>query len=297
MRTLLSLLLILLLCTACAQTPAIPEESSRTPEAGTAEEAEAVSEAEDHVLLTLEAPLAGGQTLTLEAVGRVLDEYSCGVREVRVYDSDALLQTVSVREVIEEVWSFGDGVLAEDFYDYTECWTVEKTMEALDLNFDGNTDFGLFGWPANNTIPYYYWTWDADAEQYRYAFTLQGVEVRPESQEISSEYKDGVDGIYYRRDYYRPDETGALCLVRQEREVTGIPNLDYDRGCALETWVPREGALIRPEEQDEADLVLIRREIPVYEGHDDNTASRFTEIWELTDGELQMTSREEFFYE
>lgn len=295
MRKVLSLLLVLLLCTACAQTPAA--ESLREPKGGTAEEPEPVPETTDHVLLTLEAPLADGRTLTLEAVGRVLDEYSCGVREVRVYDSDTLLQTVSVREVIEEVWSFGDGVLVEDFYDYTKCWKPEGSMEALDLNFDRNTDFGLFGWPANNTIPYYYWIWDTDAEQYRYAFTLQGVEVHPEAGEISSEYKDGVDGIYYRRDYYRPDETGALCLVRQEREVTGIPNLDYDRGCALETWVPREGALIRPEEQDEADLVLIRREIPVYEVHDDNTASHFTEIWELTDGELQMTSREEFFYE
>lgn len=295
MRKVLSLLLVLLLCTACAQTPAA--ESLREPKGGTAEEPKLVPETTDHVLLTLEAPLADGRTLTLEAVGRVLDEYSCGVREVRVYDSDALLQTVSVREVIEEVWSFGDGVLVEDFYDYTKCWKPEGSMEALDLNFDGNTDFGLFGWPANNTIPYYYWIWDTDAEQYRYAFTLQGVEVHPETKEVSSEYKDGVDGIYYRRDYYRPDETGALCLVRQEREVTGIPNLDYDRGCALETWVPREGALIRPEEQDEADLVLIRREIPVYEVHDDNTASHFTEIWELTDGELQMTSREEFFYE
>lgn len=297
MRKILSLLLVLLLCTACAQTPTIPEESSREPEGDTAEETKPVPETADHVLLTLEAPLADGRTLTLEAVGRVLDEYSCGVREVRIYDGDDLLQTVSVREAIEKVWSFGDGVLAEDFYDYTECWTAEKTMEALDLNFDGNTDFGLFGWPANNTIPYYYWTWDSDTARYRYAFTLQGVEVHPETGEVSSEYKDGTGGVYYRRDYYQPDETGALCLVRQEREVYDVPNLDVNRGCALETWVPREGALIRPEEQDAADLVLIRREIPVYEVHDDNTASHFTEIWELADGELQMTSREEFFDE
>ncbi len=46
-------------------------------------------------------------------------------------------------------------------------------MEAVDLNFGGNMDFGLFGWTPHNTIPYYYWTWDADAEKYKYARTLQ----------------------------------------------------------------------------------------------------------------------------
>ena len=42
-------------------------------------------------------------------------------------------------------------LLVEDFYDYTTYWSPEETMEVLDLNFDGNTDFGLFGWSPNNT--------------------------------------------------------------------------------------------------------------------------------------------------
>lgn len=49
--------------------------------------------------------------------------------------------------------------------------------------------------------------------------------------------------------------------------------------------------------QDEDILVLVRREIPVYEVHEDNTVSHFTEIWELSDGHLQMTSRDEYIYE
>ena len=170
-------------------------------------------------------------------------------------------------------------------------------MEVLDLNFDGNTDFGLFGHAPNNTIPYYYWQWDGG--QYQYAYILQGAEVHPETGEVSSTYKGGWGGASYQRDCYRPDGNGTLYLVRQERECFDFPNLDYDRGGALETWVPREGVVIRPSsaEQDEDKLVLIRREIPVYEVHADNTVSHFTEIWELRDGHLQMTSRDEYVYD
>ena len=57
--------------------------------------------------------------------------------------------------------------------------------------------------------------------------------------------------------------------------------------------------MIRPQSmgQDEDILILVRREIPVYEVHEDNTVSHFTEIWELRDGHLQMTSRDEYVYE
>ena len=245
--------------------------------------------------MTLEASLADGRTLMLEAFGKQINEYSWGVREVRVYDGQDLLQTVFARESIELEWNYGDGGLVESFYDYTECWSPEETMEVLDLNFDGNTDFGLLGWSPNNTIPYYYWQWDG--EQYQFACTLQGTKVHPETREVSSGYKVDWDGILYQWDYYQPDDEGNLYLVRQERECYDFPNLD--RGWALETWVPQEDVVIRPRpaEQDEDKLVLIRREIPVYEVHPDNTVSHFTEIWELRDGHLQMTSRDEYVYD
>lgn len=252
------------------------------------EQVSAPPETEDHILLTLEAPLADGRVLTLEAVGKVLDEYSCGVREVQVYDGSTLLQTVSVRDAAEPERI--DGMSTRT---YTSCWSPEDSMEVLDLNFDGNADFGLFAWTPNNTIPYYYWQWDG--EQYQFSCTLQGVEVHPEAGEISSAYRVSMDGVYYQRDYYRPDGDGNLYLARRELEYDVFPNLDYDRGCAVETWVPQEGVTIRPgpAEQDADTLVLIRREIPVREIGADHTFSRFTEIWELKDGQLQMTSREE----
>lgn len=296
-KTAILLFLAMLFCTACSQTSAILDEPPLESMPDTTEQAPDVPETEDHILLTLEAPLADGRTLTLEAFGKRSDEDYWGVREVRVYDGEDLLQTVSAREAIELEWEFGDGVLAEDFYDYTTCWSPEKTTEVLDLNFDGNTDFGLFGWVPNNTIPYYYWQWDG--ERYQFTCTLPGAEVHPETGEVSSEYKVGWGGVQYQRDFYRPDEEGNLYLVRQERECSDFPNLDYDRGCAMETWGPREGAVIRPRpaEQNEDQLVLIRREIPVYEVHTDNTVSHFTEIWELRDGCLQMTSRDEYIYD
>ncbi len=270
-----------------AETPAEPSPAENVLPAGAVE-------SEDHILLTLEAPLADGRTLTLEAVGRVLDEYTCGVREVRVYDGDALLQAVPACDAVEAEW----GSAADAAGEYTSCWSPEKTMEALDLNFDGNTDFGLFGWMPNNTIPYYYWTWDAEAGAYKYACTLQGAEVRPETGEVVSEYKSGEAGSQYIHDYYRPDETGALYLVRHEVSIFSSDAPNHDAGRSIqETWLPREDAVIRPVIWYDGDLILVCRKVPVFEINSDNTRSHFTEIWELKDGELQMIGREEFFYE
>lgn len=309
MRYFWSLLWILLLCAGCGQPSPEPEppaeELGETPAQDAAPE-ETADFGEDSVLLARDAPVADGRSLRLEAVGRVLDDYDCGVREVRVYDGETLLQTVSVREAAEEAWASGDGVLAEDFYDYTQCWKPEQTLEVLDLNFDGSADFGLFGWPANNTIPYYYWIWNPDTEQYQYAFVLQEAEAHPETRELTSEYKSGSAGSQWIKEVYRPGEDGKLYLDRVERNTCDFApappcQLDFNRGWAEETWVPPEGREpISPRDDAwsiETDLILIRRKVPVYEVNGDNTVSHFTELWERRDGELQMTGREEFFYE
>ena len=304
-RFILTALLLALLCAGCGAGQNPPAEESLPPETETVEpedpvELESPEEPPflegESVLLTLDAPLSDGRTLTLKAVGKELENNHVGVREVRVYDGETLLQTVLVRGPIEAEW--GEG-MADDFYDYTECWSVEDTMDALDLNFDGDTDFGLFGGIANNTIPYYYWTWDSEAGQYRYIGVLQGAEVLPETKEVRSDYKGGYNGAYYQTDYYQPDKDGNLYLVRQERTVYGfVPNEDVDAGGTIETWVPREGLVIRPrpEEYQESDWVLVRRTIPLYEVNENNEASYFLEIWEPVDGELQLISREPYTY-
>lgn len=307
MRRALILLLVLLALSACAAPAEVTEESPaappvrETPADPAPEEAppEKASSPDDCSLI-LEAPLADGRTLTLKAEGKRVDEYSFGVREVRVYDGEELIQTVLSREAIETEW--GEG-MTEEFYDYTQCWSVDETMEALDLNFDGNTDFGLFGWPCNNTIPYYYWIWDSESEQYRFACILQGATAHPEAGETTAEYKSGTAGSQWITEYYKPDENGDLYLDRWERLTRDFqPDsgyLDVDREGAREIWIPKEGNFLRPrpnQEWTEEDLVLTRREVPITEIHGE-TASHYTEIWERKDGELQMTSREEYFYE
>lgn len=299
MRRVLILLLVLLMLSACtAPAEVVREESSTPPLQETPAEASPeelpVEEvpSEDHVFLTLEVPLADGRTLTLEAAGKRVNEHSFGVREVRVYDGEELIQTVQAREGIEHFWGDSDGGVVSE---YTSCWSREESMEVLDLNFDGNTDFGLFGWPANNTIPYYYWMWDPEAGRYQYAFVLQGVSADSDRRELESTFR--LSAVEYETDYYAPDETGALYLARTEVSNWEVSGLD-DRP-ASETWVPAPDQRLRPGAPDWSyhDLTLVRRELPVREFHDGGTISNYTEIWELMDGELQMTSREEFFYE
>lgn len=323
MRQLLFALALLLLSGCAAPAAGTPEPPPEAPaeEELSVEEIPAETEipveevlSEDHVLLTLDAPLADGRVLRLEAVGKPVDESTVGVREVRVYDGDALLQTVSVFEAVEWEW----GSAADDLAgEYTSCWTPEETMEVLDLNFDGNTDFGLFGWTANNTIPYYYWLWNAGTGRYEYAFLLQGAEAHPETKEVTSEYKSGSAGSQWITKFYRPDEEGGLFLHRLERITLEYQpasgSLDTDRGGAVEIWVPPEGDgpfRLGPGGGMEAvdsrangmgnledSMNLVRREVPVCEVKEDGTVSRFTEIWEFWDGEGQLVERKEYAYE
>ncbi len=243
------------------------------------------AQAEDHVFQTWEAPLADGRILRLEAVGKQVNEYMFGVREVRVYDGDTLIQTVLSSE----------GYWHED---YTECWSEESAVEILDLNFDGSTDFGLFGWVTNNYIPFYYWIWDEGEGCYRYAGTLQGVELDPEAKEAACSTRDGW-GVYFT-DYYRPNADGELLFVRREksdyREMDLTDSGGYEGDGITDTWIPEEGVeiLSTDEEIPEEALVLISRRVLIKEVHDDDV-SYFEEIWELKDGELQMINREEIF--
>lgn len=309
MRRVISLLLAFLLLASCAAPagedafPVAPAEAETLPEEETPVE---TGETEDHVLLTLDAPLADGRTLTLEAFGRVLDEYTTGVREVRVYDGDALLQTVQAWEGNMAFWGDGDLLPGESVTEYTQCWNAEDSMAAADLNFDGNTDLGLFAFVPNNTIPFYCWLWDPKTEQYQYAFTLQGVAAHPEEGEISAEYKSGSAGSQWIVEYYKPDGNGELYLDRVERDTCDFEpeppsQLDFDRGWAHETWVQPEGEEpIRPGNGRwilEQDFVLTCRKIPVFEVNANNMVSHFTETWELKGSVFQMTSREEYIYD
>jgi len=311
MRRVLILLLVLLMLPACAAPAEVEEKEPSAPPLQEAPEKPAPVEvspeeevpveevpSEDHVLLTLDAPLADGRTLRLEAVGKRVDEYSVGVREVRVYDGEDLIQTVLAREANMAFWGDSDLLPGESVSEYTQCWNEEDSMTAADMNFDGNTDLGLFAFSPNNTIPFYFWTWDPEAEQYRYAFTLQGAEAHPETKELTAEYKDGPAGSRYVTEVYKPDETGELLLDRVEVE-TWESTGDSGRP-GFEIWAPYEEAgPIRPGGPGlnlEEDFHYFHVEYPVAEVREDGTVFRYTEIldWNQEYGELVLTSREEY---
>ena len=82
-----------------------------------------------------------------------------------------------------------------------------------DVNFDGYPDLEVWGWTPNNTIPYYYWCWNPDSEQYEYAFCLQLTEIDVEKKQLISWYK--VQNGVYHTEYYQVTADNKLELVDQ----------------------------------------------------------------------------------
>ena len=48
--------------------------------------------------------------------------------------------------------------------------------------------------------------------------SLQGVEVHPETEELTAEYKDGPAGALWVTEHYKFDENGGLVLTSREEE-------------------------------------------------------------------------------
>ncbi len=197
-------------------------------------------ETEDHVVAscTIEE---GSRTFDLIAIGKRAENVDhWGVREIRVYeqgDSEPL-QVIDVTEAGED---FVDGVYAG----YTDCWDKEQVITALDMNFDGYPDLGVFGWTPNNTIPYYYWFWNKSAGRFEYAITLQGAEVDQENRQVIAAYKSGPAGSEYTYDTYQPDQNGQLRLVDSRVEKYGgfVEANDYEGMLAyLQSQYTTDGA-------------------------------------------------------
>jgi len=58
---------------------------------------------------------------------------------------------------------------------YTEAWDRESTFYTQDISFDGYDDIIVMGWLPNNTIPYYYYLWNNELEQYEYLQSMKRV--------------------------------------------------------------------------------------------------------------------------
>jgi len=167
---------------------------------------------EDELLKTMEMPLGDGKTLSLHVFGKKkfddIDIY--GVREIRVYEGMNLIQSILVKEAMDIEGMYGD----EE--GYTECPSKEETAALKDVNFDGYLDLEIYGWIPNNSIPYYYWCWNNETQQFEYSFCLQLLHIDQENELLIVWYKV-ENGLYYT-DYYRVNEKNELELTNREVE-------------------------------------------------------------------------------
>jgi len=129
-----------------------------------AEQIELELDAPDQVLKTLAMPLDDGKVLKLFVIGKRREDIEMyGVREVRVYEGNSLLQSIIIQEAID-----AHGVDGID-EGYSGCVSAQESAALRDVNFDGYMDLEVCGWVPNNSIPYYYWCWNDDSGLFEYS--------------------------------------------------------------------------------------------------------------------------------
>lgn len=171
----------------------------------------AETETSDVVLKTMDVPLQDGRILTLNVMGKQEETTgTCGVREIIVYEGTQVRQSILIEDAIR-----ADGVDGVDV-GYSESFSAEESAKVKDVNFDGIPDIEVCGWLPNNSIPYYYWCWDADAEQFVYAFCLHLMDVDYQDRKLISWYKV-ENGLYYT-DYYNVNAQNKLELAKRDVE-------------------------------------------------------------------------------
>lgn len=151
------------------------------------------------------------KTLTLKLKGRKSSEeyHTYGIGEILVYDGENLIQTLRIADAIIAHWGDDAG-----FDGYTCWWEEDGGLSTTDMNFDGSEDIGLVGWiTAGANIPSYYWLWDAEDEQFQYAFCLCNLEVDEENHQLISRTSGGI--ILEQTGYYEYDTDGNLQEVKQ----------------------------------------------------------------------------------
>ena len=167
--------------------------------------------AEDTVIHTLNLPLLGTEC-RIDVIGKQREDMDYwGVRELKVYAGEELIQSILMQEAIDV-----DGIDGSIDKGYTECPYPNLTAALRDVNFDGYPDIEVWGWSPNNSIPYYYWCWNPKTEQFEYAFTLQLTDVDEERRHLISYQKVG-GGVYYT-ERYRVTKDNKLELAERMTE-------------------------------------------------------------------------------
>ena len=141
-----------------------------------------------------------------------------GVSSVQVIWDSGEETTFYTRDAIEAQWGQDSRDYFTDASSYVENedghYDFDGGLKLLDVNFDGYLDIGLQARldRASGYWYEYFWLFDPDTEQFRYAFCLRNVDTDPETEEVISAYRDGET---IQEERYVWDEAGNL--VRTDR--------------------------------------------------------------------------------
>ena len=147
--------------------------------------------------------------LDMDEIG---DEYY-QVKQIYVYDGEELLQTIIPEEI-----PVGDIVLWEGLF-VNKGYEVGKA-DVRDLNFDGAEDFGLLSvstYPKN--VPYSYFLWNEDRNQFDYGFTTYGASALEVDEDARRLIVHSHDTMGEYEDYYGYSEDGKLVLASELEQL------------------------------------------------------------------------------
>lgn len=135
-----------------------------------------------------------------------IEYYTSEITEIFVYDGDTLLQTIT-KEDIPEVDAYAwDGLF------YKKGDTIGEP-DVRDLNFDGSDDFGLLAvesYPQH--IPYSYFIWDPDTQQFIYRFTAFGMDALYADEENRQLIETSYEGVNVYKKYFTVRSDGSIVL-------------------------------------------------------------------------------------
>ena len=149
-----------------------------------------------------------GMELTLALRGRD-DAY--GSTGYLYYDQIQILHGETVLQTITE-----DSFILDNHCPF-EYFNADASFHAVlteDINFDGNTDFGV---PCNNTHNdgHVWFLYDPQTRQYLFAFSLAGIPtIDKENMQIMEEWWD--DSVYITYNTYEFNADGQLVLIDSE---------------------------------------------------------------------------------
>lgn len=143
--------------------------------------------------------------LTLALRGRYGSDYYWYYDQIQILHGEMVLQSIT-----ENSFTHDNHCL----FEYFNADASYHRVLAYDINFDGNTDFGI---PCETTHNdgHVWFLYDPQTRQYRFAFSLAGEPtVNEETQQITEEWwTDTVTDSYITYNTYKYNHQGQLSLV------------------------------------------------------------------------------------